>query len=76
MKTNIKNFLTGLILGVANIIPGVSGGTIAMSLGIYEKLISIISSIVKNCKKNVLFLDIESLYHLTYPFDKDLLKMN
>lgn len=32
------NVLKGLAIGVANIIPGVSGGTLAVLLGIYEKL--------------------------------------
>ena len=53
---NIKRFLIGIILGIANIIPGVSGGTLAMSLGIYEDIISIISNIFKDFKKNILFL--------------------
>ena len=52
----LKRFLIGLILGVANIIPGVSGGTLAMSLGIYEEIIIVVSNVFKNFKKNVLFL--------------------
>lgn len=32
-------FLKGIIIGVANIMPGVSGGTLAVVLGIYDKLI-------------------------------------
>ena len=31
--------LKGLVVGVANIIPGVSGGTMAVVMGIYDKLI-------------------------------------
>ncbi|KID50344.1 membrane protein [Fusobacterium necrophorum subsp. funduliforme B35] len=34
----IGNIIKGLAIGVANIIPGVSGGTVAVLLGIYEKL--------------------------------------
>lgn len=34
----LKLFLTGIAIGIANIIPGVSGGTIAFILGIYDKL--------------------------------------
>ena len=34
-----KNFLKGMVMGLANIIPGVSGGTLAVSMGIYDKLI-------------------------------------
>ena len=40
MKDKIKIGLKGFVFGVANIIPGVSGGTIALTMGIYEDLIS------------------------------------
>lgn len=53
---NIKLVLKGFIIGVANIIPGVSGGTLAITLGIYEKLINIISHFFKNIKENIKFL--------------------
>lgn len=39
------NILRGLAIGTANIIPGVSGGTMALLLGIYDRLLSAISSI-------------------------------
>lgn len=38
VKQNIRYFFVGGAMGVANIIPGVSGGTIAVVFGIYEKL--------------------------------------
>ncbi|MBN1594830.1 DUF368 domain-containing protein [candidate division FCPU426 bacterium] len=38
----VKNILQGMVIGVANIIPGVSGGTMALVLGIYERLIAAI----------------------------------
>jgi len=34
-----RNFIYGILIGIANIIPGVSGGTIAVVLDIYEPLI-------------------------------------
>jgi len=40
----IGTFLTGIAMGVANAIPGVSGGTIAFITGIYERLINAIKS--------------------------------
>ena len=40
MKENIFLFLKGFGMGAANIIPGVSGGTIALITGIYERLIA------------------------------------
>ena len=56
MKKQIKLAFKGFIIGVANIIPGVSGGTLAITLGIYEKLIGIISHFFKNVKENIKFL--------------------
>ena len=41
----ISLFLKGSFMGIANIIPGVSGGTIALITGIYEKLINSLKSI-------------------------------
>lgn len=49
MNFNLKEFLTiflkGIFMGSADIIPGVSGGTIALITGIYERLVHAISSI-------------------------------
>ena len=39
MINNIILILKGFCIGIANLIPGVSGGTMALILGIYEKLI-------------------------------------
>ncbi|HRR06317.1 MAG TPA: DUF368 domain-containing protein, partial [Victivallales bacterium] len=36
---NIKLFVIGYLMGAANVIPGVSGGTVAFVSGIYEELI-------------------------------------
>lgn len=52
----IKNILVGGVIGIANIIPGVSGGTMAVILNIYDKLIDAISHFFENIKKNLLFL--------------------
>lgn len=52
----IKNILKGMVIGVANIIPGVSGGTMAVSMGIYDKLIHCITHLFKEFKKSVMFL--------------------
>ncbi len=42
MTNSIGVFLKGLAMGAANVIPGVSGGTIALITGIYERLINAI----------------------------------
>jgi len=44
MKTTIFTFLKGMAMGIAEIIPGVSGGTIAFITGIYEKLLDSIKA--------------------------------
>ena len=46
----------GCIIGVANIIPGVSGGTMAVILNIYDKLIDSVINIKKHLKESLLFL--------------------
>ena len=41
----VLDFFRGVIIGIANIIPGVSGGTLALVLGIYERLIDALHNI-------------------------------
>ena len=41
----IKDLLKGAVIGIANIIPGVSGGTMLLVLGVYERFISAIQNI-------------------------------
>lgn len=47
MKKYIKNALKGFVIGSADVVPGVSGGTMALILGIYEDLINSIRCINK-----------------------------
>ncbi|MBQ9834363.1 MAG: DUF368 domain-containing protein [Bacilli bacterium] len=56
MKNNILLILKGFVMGIANIIPGVSGGTLAIILGIYERFIGAISHFFSNFKENIKFL--------------------
>lgn len=56
MKEKLILAIKGFLIGVANIIPGVSGGTLAITLGIYEKLIGAISHFLKNLKENIKFI--------------------
>lgn len=53
---DIKIVLKGIVLGISNIIPGVSAGTMAVVMGIYNKIISSVSQIFKNFKENFRFL--------------------
>ena len=52
----IKSFFKGVVIGIANIIPGVSGGTMMVSMGIYDKLIHCITHLFSELKKSILFL--------------------
>lgn len=56
MKNKLIIALKGFVFGIANIIPGVSGGTIALTMGIYEDLISSISNIFKKFKNSMAIL--------------------
>lgn len=56
MKENIKLILKGMLIGIANIIPGVSGGTLMITLGIYEQIINTISHFFSNIKNNLKFI--------------------
>ena len=56
MISVIKNMIKGIVIGLANIIPGVSGGTMAVSMGIYDKLIHSLTHLFKEFKKSICFL--------------------
>ena len=52
-----KNIYRGLMMGISDLIPGVSGGTIALILGIYDRLLSAISGFFsREWKKHLMFL--------------------
>lgn len=55
---HINNFLKGIVIGIAMLIPGVSGGTMAIVMGIYDKLIHSASNFFKDIKNNIIFLGI------------------
>ena len=46
----IIDILKGAVMGIANVIPGVSGGTMAVAMGIYDKLITSLTHIFKEFK--------------------------
>lgn len=52
----MKQILIGIVIGIANIIPGVSGGTMAVSMGIYDKLIHSVTHVTKEFKKSVMYI--------------------
>lgn len=48
--------LKGIIIGIGKIIPGVSGSMLAISMGIYQRLIDSVNNFFKNPKDNFKFL--------------------
>lgn len=58
MKQYLILFIKGMGMGIANVIPGVSGGTIALITGIYEDLINSLKSFDTNSLKFITSLDI------------------
>ena len=56
VKEFIVNVLRGMVIGIANVIPGVSGGTMMVSMGIYDKLILVLTHFIKRMKETVALL--------------------
>ena len=56
IRKNLQSFFIGIAIGTAAIIPGISGGTIAVLFKIYDKIIHAINSMTKNFKASFLFL--------------------
>jgi len=52
MQYMIK-MLKGIIIGIANAIPGVSGGTMMVTMGIYDDIISSITNLFHNVMKSI-----------------------
>ena len=52
----LVDVIKGMLVGVANVIPGVSGGTMMVSMGIYEKIINVVNNLFKDIKKSILTL--------------------
>lgn len=55
-KKDLEIIIKGYVIGSSMSVPGVSGGTMAILLGIYDKLISAISNFLKDIKGNTIFL--------------------
>ena len=53
---NILAVLYGLVFGIANVIPGVSGGTMLVVFGCYDKVCGALTLNLKEIKKNIVFL--------------------
>lgn len=52
----LKKLLQGMVVGIANIIPGVSGGTMMVAMGLYDKLIHAITHLKSEFKESLKLL--------------------
>ncbi|MDB4837727.1 DUF368 domain-containing protein [Marinomonas sp.] len=62
MSKWIKVYVSGLFMGAADVVPGVSGGTIAFILGIYDRLISALSGVNKDSFTMLIKGDMKGLW--------------
>ncbi|MGB0866058.1 MAG: undecaprenyl phosphate translocase family protein, partial [Granulosicoccaceae bacterium] len=62
MNEHISTFIKGLAMGAANVIPGVSGGTVALVTGIYERLINALKSCNLGALKHLLARDFKGAW--------------
>lgn len=62
-------YIKGLLMGICDIIPGVSGGTIALITGIYERLVTAIGNIGPSPLKHIIKGDLVSAWGEVERFD-------
>lgn len=58
---HFRNFIKGMAVGIATLVPGASGGTMSIILGIYDGLIHAVSTFFENWKKNFVYLFVIAL---------------
>ena len=54
--TSLINGIKGILIGIALVIPGLSGSIFAVVVGLYDKLLLAVSNLRKEPKKSILFL--------------------
>jgi len=54
----MKLFLSGILIGIGKILPGISGSVLAIRLGIYEKVMDSILHFFKDWQRNITYLGI------------------
>lgn len=56
LKSFFFRILCGFFLGISVFAPGVSGSVIAVMMGIYDRLLTVVSNPLRNKKKNIIYL--------------------
>ncbi|MCX8066794.1 MAG: DUF368 domain-containing protein [Anaerolineae bacterium] len=67
-RRHVAIFFSGFLMGTADVIPGVSGGTVAFILGIYEELIDAIRAVVPFLRRLVSLRWKEAFQTFPWPF--------
>lgn len=49
----LSQIIKGTLIGTANILPGISGGTLAISMGVYEQILHALTHLHKETKKSL-----------------------
>ena len=57
----LLDFFKGIIIGLFMLVPGISGGSIAIILGLYERLLCSVNDLFKSFKNNFIFLLVVAL---------------
>ena len=58
MRSVIINFLKSIVIGASAFIPGISGGTMAIALGVYDRLLRCVSHFKDNMRQNAAYLTV------------------
>lgn len=56
LKIAAKNFLKGGLIGIGAVIPGVSGGTVAMIIGVFEDIIESVANVFRHMSRSIIIL--------------------
>lgn len=52
----MRNLLAGLLIGIGCILPGISGGVMAVSFGLYRPMLDAVSGLLKDPRRHLRFL--------------------
>jgi len=56
LKSILYRVVSGIVMGVGCVLPGVSGGILAISLGIYEKMLAALGDLFRAFRRNMRYL--------------------
>ena len=45
MKDQIRYFIAGIFIGISELLPGISGATVALMFGVYERMLAFLTQL-------------------------------